>query len=53
MLQEEEKHQEMSQRGQRGGHSRSKSKSTIGRCKKREKKQKEKEVIDLVSDEEN
>ena len=56
MLQEEEKRQEMSQRGQRGGQSR--SKSSIGRCKKREKKQKEKEpqfnnsdVIDLVSEE--
>ena len=57
MLQEETKRQEMSQRGQRGGQSR--SKSSIGRCKKREKKQKEKEpqfnnsdVINLDSEEE-
>jgi len=50
MLKEEEKRQEMTQRGQRGGQAR--SKSSIGRCKKREKKQMEKEVVDLVSDEE-
>ena len=48
-LQEEEKRQEMSQRGQRGGQSQSKSKTSLGRCKKREKKQKEKEVVDQVS----
>ena len=52
MLQEETKRQEMSQRGQRGGQARPKSKTSLGRCKKREKKKMEKEVVDLVSDEE-